>query len=93
MKGEEGKPMCLINPLLRYRTTKMLANIVKHTAFPYDKWRVADTIPITKLLLIHEYDDGMLGVDKSDQLIASNNVLMKCARWWKNLPQYWHCYC
>ncbi|XP_049517028.1 piggyBac transposable element-derived protein 4-like [Dermacentor silvarum] len=44
---------------------------------------------IEKPLLIDEYNSGMLGVDKSDQLIASYNVLMKCVRWWKTL--FFHC--
>lgn len=46
-------------------------------------------IPIRKPLLIEEYNKGMLGVDKSDQLISSYNVLMKYVRWWKTL--FFHC--
>lgn len=46
-------------------------------------------IPIEKPLLIDDYNYGMQGVDKSDQLIASYNVLMKCVRWWKTL--FFHC--
>ncbi|XP_072140441.1 piggyBac transposable element-derived protein 4-like [Dermacentor andersoni] len=46
-------------------------------------------IPIEKPVLIEDYNSGMLGVDKSDQLIASFNVLMKCVRWWKTL--FFHC--
>lgn len=40
---------------------------------------------INKPLLVHEYNTGMLGVDKSDQIIATYNVLRKCVRWWKTL--------
>lgn len=36
-----------------------------------------------------KYNAGMLGVDKSDQLIGSYNVLMKSLRWWKTL--FFHC--
>lgn len=35
--------------------------------------------------LVDDYNSGMLGVDKSDQMIASYNVLIKCVRWWKTL--------
>ncbi|KAH8021399.1 hypothetical protein HPB51_015579 [Rhipicephalus microplus] len=45
-------------------------------------------VPIRKPRLIEEYNAGMLGVDRSDQLIASYNVLMKCVRWWKTLFFY-----
>ncbi|XP_042142454.1 piggyBac transposable element-derived protein 4-like [Ixodes scapularis] len=51
-----------------------------------DRWT---RIPIRKPLIIEDYNKGMLGVDKSDQLIASYNVLMKCVRWWKTL--FFHC--
>lgn len=46
-------------------------------------------VPIRKPRLVEEYNAGMLGVDRSDQLIASYNVLMKCVRWWKTL--FFHC--
>ncbi|XP_072143614.1 piggyBac transposable element-derived protein 4-like [Dermacentor andersoni] len=44
---------------------------------------------IRKPLLVHEYNAGMLGVDKSDQIIGTYNVLRKCVRWWKTL--FFHC--
>ncbi|XP_070385975.1 piggyBac transposable element-derived protein 4-like [Dermacentor albipictus] len=50
------------------------------------KWQ---QISIKKPQLIDEYNAGMLGVDKSDQLIATYNVLRKCVRWWKTL--FFHC--
>lgn len=40
-------------------------------------------IPIRKPRLLEEYYAGMLAVDRSHQLIALYNVLMKCVRWWK----------
>lgn len=51
-----------------------------------NKWT---EIPVRKPELIDEYNVGMLGVDKSDQLIGSYNVLMKSVRWWKTL--FFHC--
>lgn len=42
-------------------------------------------ISVKKPMLIHEYNKGMLGVDKSNQLIGSYDVLMKSVRWWKTL--------
>ncbi|KAL1473211.1 hypothetical protein MTO96_038839 [Rhipicephalus appendiculatus] len=46
---------------------------------------VWNVFPIEKPLLIDGHNSGMQGVDRSDQLIASYNVLMKCVRWWKTL--------
>lgn len=34
---------------------------------------------------IAEYNQFMLGVDRSDQLIGKYNVLRKCHKWWKTL--------
>lgn len=51
-----------------------------------DKWTLRT---IKKPLLVHEYNAGMLGVDKSDQIIGTYNVLRKCVRWWKTL--FFHC--
>lgn len=41
------------------------------------KWQ---QIAINKPHLNDEYNAGMLGVDKSDQLIGTYNVLRKCVR-------------
>lgn len=46
-------------------------------------------ISVAKPLLIHDYNAGMLGVDKSDQMIGYYNVLMRSVRWWKTL--FFHC--
>ncbi|KAL1484872.1 hypothetical protein MTO96_049932 [Rhipicephalus appendiculatus] len=46
------------------------------------KWQ---EISVRKPKLVDDYNSGMLGVDKSDQMIASYNVLIKCVRWWKTL--------
>ncbi|XP_072143441.1 piggyBac transposable element-derived protein 4-like [Dermacentor andersoni] len=47
-----------------------------------NKW---EEVSVKKPMLIDKYNVGMLGVDKSDQLIGTYNVLMKCVRWWKTL--------
>ncbi|KAH8026348.1 hypothetical protein HPB51_020332 [Rhipicephalus microplus] len=46
------------------------------------KWQ---EISVQKPKLVDEYNAGMLGVDKADQMIASYNVLIKCVRWRKTL--------
>ncbi|KAH8038475.1 hypothetical protein HPB51_001648 [Rhipicephalus microplus] len=46
-------------------------------------------VSVPKPLLIDEYNTGMLGVDKSDQMIGYYNVLMRSVRWWKTL--FFHC--
>ena len=40
---------------------------------------------VQKPEVVHQYNIHMGGVDKSDQLIAPYNVLMKSMRWWKTL--------
>ena len=34
---------------------------------------------------IDRYNKYMNGVDRSDQLIGTNNVMRKCLRWWKTM--------
>lgn len=34
---------------------------------------------------IATYNKYMNAVDRSDQILATNNVLRKCLRWWKTL--------
>ena len=34
---------------------------------------------------IHRYNKYLNGVDRSDQLIGTNNIMRKCLRWWKTL--------
>lgn len=46
-------------------------------------------VSVPKPFLIDEYNTGMLGVDKSDQMIGYYNVLMRSVRWWKTL--FFHC--
>lgn len=51
-----------------------------------NKWQ---EVSVKKPMLIDKYNVGMLGFDKSDQLIGTYNVLMKCVCWWKML--FFHC--
>ncbi|XP_037499668.1 piggyBac transposable element-derived protein 2 [Rhipicephalus sanguineus] len=46
-------------------------------------------LSVKKPMLIDEYNKGMPRADTSDQLIASNNVLMKSVWWWKT--PFFHC--
>lgn len=46
------------------------------------KWQQIST---KKLQLVDEYNAGMPGVDKLNQLTGLYNVLQKCARWWKTV--------
>ena len=47
-----------------------------------DKW---ESIDVKQPKVISEYNSFMNGVDKSDQILSSNNLLRKCFRWWKTL--------
>lgn len=42
-------------------------------------------VEVTQPRAIHDYNQCMNGVDRSDQLIAAHNVNKKCYRWWKTL--------
>lgn len=46
------------------------------------QWR---TIAVTQPQAIASYNKYMNAVDRSDQILATNNVLRKCMRWWKTL--------
>jgi hypothetical protein len=45
-------------------------------------WR---QINVRQPVAIKEYNMFMNGVDRSDQILANNNCLRKCMRWWKAL--------
>ena len=47
-----------------------------------DNW---ETVELKESMAIHKYNAFMNGVDKSDQILNTNNVLCKCVRWWKTL--------
>jgi len=45
-------------------------------------WR---TVVVQQPQAIASYNQYMNAVDRSDQILATNNVLRKCKRWWKTL--------
>ena len=47
-----------------------------------NKW---ETVEVKQPMAIHKYNAFMNGVDKSDQILNTNNVLRKCVPWWKTL--------
>ena len=44
-----------------------------------------ETVELKESMAIHKYNAFINGVDKSDQILNTNNVLCKCVRWWKTL--------
>ena len=56
--------------------------MVKRKEKVADKW---ESIDVKQPKVISEYNSFMNGVDKSDQILSSNNLLRKCFRWWKTL--------
>ena len=46
---------------------------------------VHSKLTVPQPLAIHEYNQYMNGVDRSDQMLAYHNVSRKCYRWWKIL--------
>ena len=47
-----------------------------------DKWEIVE---VKQPKVIQQYNMYMNGVDKSDQLLNTNNVLRKCVKWWETL--------
>ena len=47
-----------------------------------DRW---DKVEVRRPKAIDTYNQYMNGVDRSDQILAKNNTLRKCMRWWKTL--------
>ena len=45
-----------------------------------DVWRIKE---MKQPMVICKYNKFMNAVDKSDQILSTNNVLRKCLRWWK----------
>ena len=72
------------------KVVTMLSTIHKATDFVMvkrkekvdNKW---EGIDIKQPKVIAEYNSYMNGVDKSDQILSSHNLLRKCFRWWKTL--------
>ena len=46
---------------------------------------VYSELTLPQPLAIHEYNQYMNGVDRSDQMLTCHNVSKKCRRWWKTL--------
>ncbi|XP_028418086.1 piggyBac transposable element-derived protein 4-like [Dendronephthya gigantea] len=46
---------------------------------------VFSEISVNKPYAFHRYNQYMNGVDRSDQMLAYNNVSRKCYKWWKTL--------
>ena len=44
-----------------------------------------EKISIPQPLAIHDYNQYMNGVDRSDQMLSSHNISLKCYKWWKTL--------
>jgi len=72
------------------KVVTMLSTIHKATDFVMvkrkekvdGKW---EGIDVKQPKVIAEYNSYMNGVDKSDQILSSHNLLRKCFRWWKTL--------
>ena len=42
-------------------------------------------VQVKQPIVVHNYNQYINGVDRSDQILATNNTLRKCLRWWKTL--------
>ena len=86
----ERKPPCLImqwvdNKVVSVVTTLDNANDKVTTvrkSKANDEWT---DIVVNQPKAIDNYNKYMNGVDRSDQLIGTNNVNRKCLKWWKTL--------
>ena len=55
---------------------------VNHKIKTSNKW---ETVEGKQPMAIHKYNAFMNGVDKSHQILNTNNFLCKCVQWWKTL--------
>lgn len=89
MRWERSQPFLALqwkdNKLVIMLTTIHNANdhiFVKRKEKHEGNW---ESVEIKQPKVISEYNSFMNGVDKSDQILSTNNLLRKCVRWCKTL--------
>ena len=86
----ERDPPCLALQWVDNKVVSVLTTIdnandqvqVRHKTKTAGVWNTK-VVPQPKA--IHNYNQYMNGVDRSDQILATHNVLRKCMRWWKTM--------
>jgi hypothetical protein len=78
MQWIDSKPVSLL-------TTLYSANEQVSCQRNTKKRGVFTELTLPQPFAIHEYNQYMNGVDRSDQMLACHNVSKKCRRWWKTL--------
>ena len=86
----ERDPPCLSlqwvdNKVVSLLTTIDNANDLVHVTRKTKSAGVWSTKEVPQPQAISTYNKYMNGVDRSDQILATNNVLRKCMKWWKTL--------
>ena len=86
----ERIPPCLALQWIDNKVVSMLTTIgnandrleVNRKSKTAGKWRVK---AVSQPKTFATYNQYMNGVDRSDQMLGTNNVLRKCMKWWKTL--------
>jgi len=76
---KDSRPVTILTSIERADEFVRVSRKIKENG----RWQNHDDIKQPKS--IDSYNNFMNGVDRSDQLIAKNNSLQKCMRWWKVL--------
>ena len=75
---KDNKPVTVLTTIHSANEFGMVERKVKLN----DRW---DKVEVRRPKAIDTYNQYMNGVDRSDQILAKNNTLRKCMRWWKTL--------
>lgn len=75
---KDNKPVTILSSIADANEWVMVERKEKEN----NRWQ---TIRVKQPKVIENYNQYMNGVDRSDQLLAKNNAIRKCMRWWKIL--------
>ncbi|XP_020909061.1 piggyBac transposable element-derived protein 4-like [Exaiptasia diaphana] len=78
LQWKDNKPVTILSSIANANNYLMVERKEKTN----NQW---NNIRVKQPQVIHSYNQYMNGVDRSDQLLAKNNALRKCMRWWKTL--------
>lgn len=78
MQWKDNRPVTIVTSIDNANGFQMIERSVKVN----NRWEKKQ---VKQPISIHNYNHYMNAVDRSDQILAVNNTLRKCLRWWKTL--------
>ena len=75
----DNRPVAMCTTMHEANTFQLVRRTSK------DRKGVYQAMEVKQPQAVFDYNQFMGGVDKSDQIIGTYNVLMKCVRWWKTI--------